>query len=392
MQKFLSTLLVVALSSIAAIGDELPADLAAAKALSRQSHKPLLIDFYAVWCGPCKRFDFDREQDADLKAALDQVVLVRIDAEKGDGPELFHSYDLHGYPNFILADSEGKTIASILGYGGAADFVDRLNQNLAHLEPIEAREARYASQPTASDALVLAGYYANRQDAERALALYGDAQRLDPSLAAGHDMDIFRLHTELAGNSPEAFDKMVKAGERAMATAGADDQIQVTLALSFLAKKFEHDDIFADYTRRGLALTEGRTDELATFARSNHLLNQALYIDKDPSAAFEIKKQSLESGWESDGMQLNNFAWWCFENKVNLDQARIYAEKGVALADSGTPKAMVLDTLAEILNEMGDPAGAVANTKKAIAEDPSSDYYPKQLKRFEGLLEKKTGT
>jgi len=392
MQKLISTLLVIALASIAAMGFELPADLGAAKALSKQTQKPLLIDFYAVWCGPCKWFDSERLANKELQAALEQVVLVRIDAEKGDGPQLFQSYGLQGYPNFILANSEGKTIASILGYGGASDFVARLNKSMADLEPIEDKVARYERQPSAKDALVLAGYYGDRRDSERALTLYREAKKLDPALAADHDFEIFQLEANIAVNQPEAFDKVLEAGNRAMATAEVDEQIEVTLILSALAKKLEHGDVLDDFTRRGLALTEGRTDADSQFARSHHLLNQALYIDKDPAAAFEIKKQGLASGWENDGMQLNNFAWWCFENKVNLEQARAYAEQGVALAEPGSSKAAVLDTLAEILNETGDPAGAVANIKKAISEDPASDYYPKQLKRFESLLEKKTGT
>ena len=87
---------------------------------------------------------------------------------------------------------------------------------------------------------------------------------------------------------------------------------------------------------------------------------------------------------ESD--QLNEFAWWCFENRVNLAEAKTLAEKGVALAPAGSEKAAVLDTLAEICNETGDCKQSVELIRKAIAEDPANDYYREQLAKFEEIL------
>lgn len=83
-----------------------------------------------------------------------------------------------------------------------------------------------------------------------------------------------------------------------------------------------------------------------------------------------------------DPARLNNFAWWCFEENLNLSEAKTLAAKGVALANPGPDKAMILDTLAEIVFQLGDSKEAASIMEKAIREDPNSKHYPKQLDRF----------
>ena len=47
---------------------------------------------------------------------------------------------------------------------------------------------------------------------------------------------------------------------------------------------------------------------------------------------------------------------------------------------------MILDTLAEICNERGNPREAVALIEQAMEQQPESDYYPQQLARFQERL------
>jgi S-methylmethionine-dependent homocysteine/selenocysteine methylase len=82
---------------------------------------------------------------------------------------------------------------------------------------------------------------------------------------------------------------------------------------------------------------------------------------------------------------LNGFAWWCFENNVNLQEAETLSRKSVKLAEAGREKAMYLDTLAEICNSLGKHREAADLMKSAVAEKPDDDYYQKQLEKFEKL-------
>jgi thiol:disulfide interchange protein len=53
-------------------------DFARVQEHARREHKPLCVDFYAMWRANCKAFDHLTRRDARLNTALQQVVLVKI--------------------------------------------------------------------------------------------------------------------------------------------------------------------------------------------------------------------------------------------------------------------------------------------------------------------------
>jgi thiol:disulfide interchange protein len=93
--------------------------------LARASRKPILYDFTAAWCGPCKMLDKDWEDSTVAARVNASFVPARvIDRMREDGrnaadvDELLRRYEVSGFPTLVAADADGKLIGKLEGYRG----------------------------------------------------------------------------------------------------------------------------------------------------------------------------------------------------------------------------------------------------------------------------------
>ena len=74
-----------------------------------KSDKPVLVDFYASWCRPCKMLSPVVEQIAGESADL-KVVKVNVD----EAPELAAAFEVTSVPS-LFAIKDGKVVNQALG-------------------------------------------------------------------------------------------------------------------------------------------------------------------------------------------------------------------------------------------------------------------------------------
>lgn len=89
--------------------------------LSKQSGKPIMVDFYADWCGWCKKLDKDTYADAKVVDLSEKFINTKINTDNDKFNA--HKYKIRGLPTILFLDSDGQVLQRIGGYVGPEGMI-----------------------------------------------------------------------------------------------------------------------------------------------------------------------------------------------------------------------------------------------------------------------------
>lgn len=116
--------------------------LAPALVQAKETGKPIMIDFFATWCPPCKMLDAKTYTDAKVQARSKDWIMVRIDVDQNKA--LAREYQIASIPTLVLVQPDGKEAARELGFIPPAEM-------LAFMSKVKPARVDSVPSPTAGN-------------------------------------------------------------------------------------------------------------------------------------------------------------------------------------------------------------------------------------------------
>ncbi len=104
--------------------------------IERSHELPVVVDFWAAWCGPCRALGPAIEQEVDKRAGKLELAKLNVDAE----PEVAGRYGIQSIPT-VAVFRNGEAVAGFVGAYPSATIGRFFDEQVLAAAPEEATTA-----------------------------------------------------------------------------------------------------------------------------------------------------------------------------------------------------------------------------------------------------------
>lgn len=169
------------------------------KKVAMATNKLILVDFWATWCGPCRKMDSESWSKEEVSVLMNNYVSVKLNID--ENRPLAQKYGVRGIPYVFILDATGKIIYQQMSYKTKPQVMDLLNKYAVNTEYMFNEYVYYSKSKTLSTTSRLA-----TKTQDFSLYLKGDLRRAYLNVSNEYLKEVEKL---LKKDKEAKFEKLV---------------------------------------------------------------------------------------------------------------------------------------------------------------------------------------